>query len=72
MRVSWLRRQSRRNQLSFSSAASSYWPSRLKVMVMSSSVWMWCIVMVRVSPSATAFCNARAPPTIKSAARPHE
>ena len=34
-------------------------PSRLKVMVMSSSVWMWCIVMVRVSPSATAFCSAR-------------
>jgi hypothetical protein len=38
-------------------------------MVMSSSVWMWCIVNVRVSPLAIAVSNPRFPSTTKTAAR---
>src|SRR6185437_1246505 len=41
-------------------------------MVMSSPVWTWCIVIVRVSPSATAFWSAFEPNRTKQSARPHD
>jgi hypothetical protein len=57
-------------QLIFFSASSSYCPFFLKVMVRLSSVWTWCRLMVRVSPTASACRTPTEPTRRRQAARP--